>query len=116
MGANGDAGVLIVGDGRGSGARHADRPVQLPCSDSPALVRDHPSRIGTLDIRVHLTRVDPEVQTKVNAEDLPSDPAVTLRAMCIPAQAICLLSSKTPAPVATRTLDDLKDGRPPVGR
>jgi|GEM_PF-3639279 len=43
-------------------------------------------------------------------------PAVTLRLMCEPAQAVCLFSPKARAPIATRTLDHPKACRPPAGR
>jgi len=121
MGANGDAGTLTIGSPSISfGALHAGDPVRASRGDSLALIRDYPSCVGNLDLREHLKRVDPSemctVSIKVYADDLPSGPAVTLSAMCEPAQAVCLVSPKAPAPVATRTPDYLKACRPPVGR
>jgi hypothetical protein len=43
-------------------------------------------------------------------------PAVTLRLICEPAQAVCLFSPKAPARIATRTLDHPKARRRPAGR
>ena len=126
MGANGDAGTLTIGSpsiGSPSisfGALHVGDPVRAPRADNLALIRDYPSCVGNLDLREHLKRVDPSemctVSTKVYADDLPSGPAVTLRAICEPAQAVCLVPPKAPALVAARTSDYLKACRPPVGR
>ncbi len=67
MGANVDAGDLTIGSPPDSwGALHADNPV-APRGDNPALIRDDRSRIGCVDLRVHLTQVGPALLTKVNA-------------------------------------------------
>ena len=88
MGANGDAGTLTIGSPSISfGALHADNPV-APRGDNPALIRDDRSRIGCVDLRVHLTQVGPALPTKVNAEDLPFGPSVTVGTICEQPQAI----------------------------
>ena len=67
MGANVDAANLLIGSPPDSwGALHADNPV-APRGDNPALIRDDRSRIGCVDLRVHLTQVGPALLTKVNA-------------------------------------------------
>jgi hypothetical protein len=121
MGANGDAGSLDIGSPSTSfGAFNAADPVQAPRGDNLALIRDYPSCVGNVDLKVHLKQVAPSeirtVPTKVNVDDLPSGPAVTLGAMFESVQASCLFSPKAPASVATPTLDYLKTGRPLVGR
>ena len=88
MGANVDAGDLTIGSPPDSwGALHADNPV-APRGDNPALIRDDRSRIGCVDLRVHLTQVGPALPTQVNAEDLPFGPSVTVGTICELPQAI----------------------------
>ena len=68
MGANVDAANLLIGSPPDSwGALHADNPARAPRCDNPALIRDDRSRIGCVDLRVHLTQVGPALLTKVNA-------------------------------------------------
>jgi hypothetical protein len=89
MGANVDAANLLIGSPPDSwGALHADNPARAPRCDNPALIRDDRSRIGCVDLRVHLKQVGPALLTKVNAEDLPFGPAVTVGTMCEPPQGI----------------------------
>jgi hypothetical protein len=121
MGANGDAGSSTIGSPSTSfGARHAGDPIEAPRGDISVLIRDYPSCVGNVDIRVHLEQVDPSemcaVPTNANADDLPSGPAVTLTAMCEPAQAFYRFSPKAPVPIAPHLLDPLKACRHLVGR
>ena len=82
MGANVDAGSMTIGSPPDSWvARHADDPVRAPWDDNLSLIRDYPSRVGYIDLRVHLKPVDPVGAAKVDAEDLPFGPALKIGAM-----------------------------------
>ena len=55
MGANVDAGSMTIGSPPDSWvARHADDPVRAPWDDNLSLIRDYPSRVGYIELRVHL--------------------------------------------------------------